>query len=92
MGENMRKKAIPADGGCIELPNERMDLNGICEKLRPLYGDGMPVMTVKTPCGSIVRFFGTFLPTTEEEQRRRLLQAYAIADEIYLQAVREGRV
>ena len=84
-------RAIPADGGCVELPNERLDLSGVCEKLRPLYGDGMPVMTVKTPCGSTVRFFGAFLPKDEEENRRRLSRAYAIADEIYLQAVREGR-
>lgn len=84
-------RAIPADGGCVELPNERMDLSGVCEKLRPLYGDGMPVMTVKTPCGSTVRFFGTFLPKTAGEQQQRLARAYAVADEIYLQAVREGR-
>ena len=87
----MEKAAFDC-GDCVELPNERLDLSGICEKLRPLYGDGVPVMTVKTPCGSVVRFFGTFLPRTEEENRQRLLKAYAIADEIYLQAVREGRV
>lgn len=70
------------------IPSERVSLEKIHPSLRHLYGDGMPIRTYKAPNGATVRFFGTCLADTEEENARRLENAYQVAELIREDIVR----
>lgn len=67
----------------------KADLTDIHESLRAMYGDGMPLRTYNAN-GVRVRVFGADLPSTPEENRKRLRAAYAIADGIAARAAERG--
>lgn len=71
------------------IPNERVDLEKIHPSLRHLYGDGMPIRTYKAANGATVRYFGTCLADTEEENERRLANAFRVAEMIRDEIVRK---
>ena len=65
------------------IENERVDVSKFHPSVQALYGDGMPIRTYRTERGTIVRFFGTALPKTEEENQRRLREAWRVQDIIW---------
>ena len=64
------------------IKNERIDLEAIHPSLRHLYSNGTPIRTYKTEAGATVRFFGSMLPETDNEQKRRLQAAVDVEDRI----------
>lgn len=64
------------------IQNEQVDLEKIHPSLRYLYGNGMPMRTYKTEAGATVRYFGSLLPETDEEQAQRVDAAFEVADRI----------
>lgn len=79
--------------GLTRVPNARVDIEKIHPSLRHLYGNGLPVRTYITEQGTTVRYFGTMLADTEEENTRRLGNAFytaeRIRDEIAAQKLQE---